>query len=76
MEGGTMRDLEFLWKDEGSQVSDCPALYECEGGYIVQGKTLDLDTRGALRQLSSDEDAVFVPANVLDRLAAYRAETA
>lgn len=63
-----MRDLEFLWKDSASNFGDCPALYRTEGGYVVQGKTLDADTRAALRDLGGDEDAIFVPANVLDRL--------
>lgn len=71
-----MRNLEFLWKDSSSQISDCPALYKTDGGYVVQGKTLDEETRAALRQLGADEDAVFVPANVLERLAAYKAENA
>jgi hypothetical protein len=29
---------------------------------------LDAETRAQLRQLADDEDGVFVPANVLDRL--------
>jgi hypothetical protein len=43
-------------------------LYETEGGYVVQGIKLDDDTRAQLRQLGGDEDGVFVPAAVLDRL--------
>jgi hypothetical protein len=66
-----MRELRFLWKDEFSSSSGggCPALYETEGGYVVQGLRLDEATRATLRELADDEDAVFVPANVLDRLA-------
>jgi hypothetical protein len=63
-----MRDLEFLWKDEGSGGGGCPALYKTDGGYVVQGVILDEETRAHLRQLADNEDAVFVPANVLDRL--------
>ena len=63
-----MRDLKFLWKDTGSNVNGCPALYRTDGGYIVQGIKLDDGTRRRLRQLAEDEDGVFVPANVLDRL--------
>lgn len=63
-----MRNLEFLWKDDGSNVSGCPALYRVEGGYVVQGVKLDPEMRAQLRQLAADEDGVFVPANVLDRL--------
>ncbi|MGH3655898.1 MAG: lipid A biosynthesis lauroyl acyltransferase [Micromonosporaceae bacterium] len=60
--------LEWLWKDTGSGKNGCPALYRAGGGYVVQGKALDADTRAQLRQVGADEDAVFVPANVLDRL--------
>lgn len=61
--------LEFLWKDLNSGGGGCPALYRAvPGGYVVQGKKLDAETKAALRQLADDEDAVFVPANVLDRL--------
>lgn len=62
------QDLEFLWKDSTSGGSGCPALYRTDGGYIVQGVRLDDETRSRLRQLADDEDGVFVPANVLDRL--------
>jgi hypothetical protein len=61
-------ELEFMWKDDNSGGGGCPALYKTEGGYVVQGKTLDDETRAKLRQLADDEDAVFVPANVLDKL--------
>lgn len=60
--------IHFMWKDDGSGGGGCPALYEAPGGYVVQGKILDAETRAQLRQLLDDEDAVFVPANVLDKL--------
>jgi hypothetical protein len=60
--------IRFLWKDADSNVGGCPALYEAPGGYVVQGRLLDDETKARLRDLASDEDAVFVPANVLDRL--------
>ncbi|MFY1686570.1 lipid A biosynthesis lauroyl acyltransferase [Plantactinospora sp. WMMB782] len=60
--------LKFLWKDANSGAGGCPALYATDGGYVVQGVQLDADTRAALRDLADNEDAVFVPANVLDRL--------
>jgi hypothetical protein len=63
-----MRDLEFLWKDNGSGGGGCPALYRTDGGYVVQGIKLDDATRSQLHQLAHDEEGVFVPANVLDRL--------
>ena len=62
--------IEFLWKDDRSGGGGCPALYEAPGGYVVQGVKLDAETRAKLRQLAADEDAVYVPANVLDRLRA------
>lgn len=60
--------ITFMWKDASSGGGGCPALYKAPGGYVVQGKILDSATRVQLRQLADDEDAVFVPANVLDRL--------
>src|ERR1035441_7989752 len=39
-----------------------------EGGYVVQGKVLDAETRAQLRDLGGDEDGVFVPDNVIDRI--------
>lgn len=60
--------LTYLWKDRGSGAGGCPALYATDGGYVVQGVRLDDDTRATLRDLADNEDAVFVPANVLDRL--------
>jgi hypothetical protein len=62
------RKLKFLWKDTGSGGGGCPALYETEGGYVVQGERLDDETRAQLRQLTEGETAVFVPANVLEQL--------
>ncbi|EAR20228.1 lipid A biosynthesis lauroyl acyltransferase [Nitrococcus mobilis Nb-231] len=64
----TARTLTFLWKDINSGAAGCPALYRTNGGYVVQGVQLTEDERAQLRQLADGEDAVFVPANVLDRL--------
>lgn len=61
-------DIEFMWKDSNSGGGGCPALYRAPGGFVVQGKRLDSETRAQLRQLLDDEDAVYVPDNVLDRL--------
>jgi len=62
-------EIQFMWKDNGSGGGGCPAIYSTPGGYVVQGKTLDDETRAQLRDLASDEDAIFVPQNVLSRLA-------
>ncbi|GII23803.1 lipid A biosynthesis lauroyl acyltransferase [Planosporangium mesophilum] len=63
-----MRNLVYLWKDADSGGGGCPALYTTNGGYVVQGIRLTGDERAQLRQLADNEDAVYVPANVLDRL--------
>jgi hypothetical protein len=42
-----------------------PAIYGVayeEGGYVVQGKRLDDETRAQLRDLGLDEDGVWVPS--------------
>ncbi|MEM9563090.1 MAG: lipid A biosynthesis lauroyl acyltransferase [Actinomycetota bacterium] len=64
-----MRHLTFLWKDGNSAQGQCPALYRTDDGYVVQGTRLTDHERAQLRDLADTEDAVFVPANVLDRLA-------
>lgn len=61
-------EIAFMWKDRASGGGGCPALYRAPGGYVVQGKKLDSETRARLRQLADDEDGIFVPGNVLDRL--------
>ena len=60
--------IKFMWKTKGSAVENCPALYQAPGGYVVQGKVLDEATKAQLRQFGSDEDAVFVPADVIERI--------
>lgn len=60
--------LDFMWKTNGSNTGNCPALYKVDGGYVVQGKTLGDGTVAKLRDLGGDEGAVFVPDDVLDGL--------
>jgi hypothetical protein len=60
--------IRFMWKTNTSAVENCPALYEAPGGYVVQGKMLDAATKAQLRQFGSDEDAVFVPADVIEKI--------
>ena len=59
--------IEFQWKTSGSATGSCPAQYKAPGGYVIQGKKIDAATRAQLRDLGTDEDAVFVPADVIDR---------
>lgn len=60
-----------MWKDGTSGTGDCPSLSRVTDGpegYVVVGKKLDAETLPKVRQVGADELAVFVPANVLDRL--------
>jgi hypothetical protein len=61
-------EITFMWKTVTSNVGDCPALYKAEGGYVVQGKAVGPATRAQLRELSDDEAAVWVNADVIDRI--------
>jgi hypothetical protein len=71
-----MSEFEFLWKTGTSGGNGCPALIKGDGGYYIQGKIVGADKRAALQtvtdanhaSLSPDEDVIFVPADVLDRL--------
>lgn len=59
-----------MWKDKDSYTGDCPAQYKAPGGYVIQGKKIDqIDPaiRAQLRDLGADEDAVWVPNNVIER---------
>lgn len=69
--------LQFLWKDVNSGGNGCPALIKTDGGYYVQGRAVtDVRERAAIQAvadanqagLRADEDVIFVPSNVLDRL--------
>jgi hypothetical protein len=67
-EGNPAMEIKFMWKTRESATGNCPALYKAPGGYVVQGKALDAETKTQLRQFGGDEDAVFVPADVIDRI--------
>lgn len=60
--------IKRLWKTSQSKSGQCPALYETDGGYVVQGKILDQETAAQLVEMAGDETAVFVPADVIDRI--------
>lgn len=64
-------NIHFMWKDEGSNVGNCPALSRVEGGYLVTGKKVTRRTRRRVARISgvgANEVVSFVPDNVLDRL--------
>lgn len=71
-----MHGLKFKWKDDNCANQTCPALFEVDGGHIVVGKILSADELAQVRALGTANDsgigdgetAVFLPANVLDRL--------
>jgi hypothetical protein len=63
---------EFLWKDEGSNVTNCPSLSRAQRngqeGYVVNGAVLDAAMQSQIPHAGNGEVAVFVPANVIDRI--------
>jgi hypothetical protein len=64
--------IEFLWKDDASNVGDCPSLskgrLDGRDGYFVVGKRTSQGLRTQIPQVGDDDVAVFVPANVIDRI--------
>ncbi|MEU7857858.1 hypothetical protein [Nonomuraea sp. NPDC049141] len=65
-------NIKFMWKTSDSGGGNCPALYEAPGGYVTQGKKIDDEARSQLRNVAPNEDAVYVPADVIDRLVQQR----
>ena len=71
---GPAMDIEFQWKTAESNIDNCPARYRAPGGYVIQGRQLDAATRAQLRDVAggvgfpgiADEDAVWVPSDVID----------
>ena len=67
-----MRRLTFMHKTNNSPNGACPAMYavpaEDGGGYVIQGKILGDGEMGQRRDLAGDETAVWVDADVIDRL--------
>jgi hypothetical protein len=59
--------IEFERKTEESWSGNCPARYRVKstgGGWVIQGKRIDDDTRAQLRDLGADEDAVWIPEDL------------
>jgi hypothetical protein len=66
-------EIEFLWKDEGSQVTNCPSLSKAardgRDGYVVNGIPVSDGTYAKIPQTGDGERGVWVPANVIERVA-------
>lgn len=64
--------VEFMWKTGNSVTGNCPAMYrtshEGQDGYLIQGKIVSAATLARLRDLGDDEGAVFVPADVVNKI--------
>ena len=61
--------IEFMWKTASSYTNNCPARYKvtsAEGGYVIQGKRIPPEVHAQLRDLGPDEDALWVPDDVID----------
>lgn len=65
-------DIEFLWKDEASNTGNCPSLSRAEregrDGYVVNGIPVTGGTYAKIPQTGPGETAVWVPANVIERI--------
>ena len=70
--------IEFLWKSGNSGNGDCPSILKVDGGYVLVGKNLDEEATAQIRAvghsnnsgIGADETAVFLPADVIDRIRA------
>jgi hypothetical protein len=69
-------NIQFLWKTSASGNGDCPSILKVDGGYVLVGKNLDEQTAAQIAAVGRahnsgigiDETAVFLPADVIDRL--------
>ena len=62
-------EIKFMWKTKPPPSSNCPALStRPPAATSCRARCSTRQTRAQLRQLGGDEDAVFVPANVIDRI--------
>lgn len=62
---------ELTYKADGCAGNDCPAIRTVTspgGGYVVIGKKLNPADRAAIPGIGDGEDAVWVPADVGERL--------
>lgn len=67
-----MEFIKFLWKDELSNVGNCPSLSvgraDGRDGYFVVGPLASPEASAQIPHVGEGEVAVFVPANVIDRI--------
>jgi len=59
--------IEFERKTKDSWSGNCPARYKVkssEGGWVIQGKQVHGETRAQLRDLGTDQDAVWIPEDL------------
>jgi hypothetical protein len=78
--------LTKLFKDNGSNVNGCPAVYTTDQapdtyvgtddrpGFVIQGIALDPEAAGQLEDLADTESGVWVPRNLAEQLAKLLAE--
>ncbi|MEU4236811.1 lipid A biosynthesis lauroyl acyltransferase [Actinoplanes sp. NPDC026619] len=68
--------IQFLWKSSSSGNGDCPSIMQVDGGYVLVGKVLDGEALAQVHAIGqannsgigADETAVFLPADVIDRI--------
>lgn len=64
-------NLMLITKWSSSGGSGCPSVYSTDDPdtLVIQGNTLDADTRGNLQQVLDGEDAITVPTETILRAA-------
>ena len=61
---------ELQYKTPSCAGGDCPArrkVTSAEGGYVIIGKLLNAADRSRIPGIGDDEDAVWVPADVIEQ---------
>lgn len=70
IDASQLEGLEFDMKTGGSNIDQCPGRHHVTvggvRGYVVQGEPLSPDARAKLQHLGVTEQAVFVPADVIE----------
>jgi hypothetical protein len=62
--------LNLLWQDDPNcPDNNCPAFYQTDDGrYVVQGDSVDDETRAQLSRLGAGEGAVVLSAAMIERI--------